>query len=134
MSTIVEPPYNTNREYRDEIRKFFNMDVSKISKDTAALYNDDIDSETEDELLYDDISSGKNLDAILERTLDQPIFQELYDIAAAKFFSTDRGTGLTVLLCYDYFYLFRQLLADFDKDNAKFSKDLISFALLKERL
>lgn len=130
----MEPPYNTNREYRNEIRKFFTMDLSKVSKENALLYNDDLDSETEDELLYDEISSEKNLNAILERTLEQPIFQEIYDIAAAKFFSTDRGTGLTVLLCYDYFYLFRGLLADFDKDKTKFSKELVSFKLLKEKL
>lgn len=128
----MNPSYNTNAEYRREIRLFFNMDVSTIQKDL--LEDDDLDDESVDELLYDTISSEKNTNAILSRTESNPIFQEIYDIAAAKFFSTDRGTGLVVLLCYDYFYLFRELLADFDKTPLMFSKELDSYKWLKEKL
>lgn len=111
-----EHMYSTNAEYRSEIRKFFNMDFSQ------AVLDPQIDEISQDEQLYDEIASKIATDKIFERTKDNPLFQRVYDICAAKFFSTDREIGMVVLCSYDFFWYFKQALEDYDKNPTEFSE------------
>jgi len=59
---------------------------------------------------YDGAAAATLMDSIYESTKDNVLFQEIYDLAAAKFFSTDRSLGLSILFSYDYFALFCKCL------------------------
>jgi len=61
---------------------------------------------------YDEDEATKIMDSIYAETKDNIIFQELYDLAAAKFLSEDRSLGLSVLFSYDYFALFCKCLLE----------------------
>jgi hypothetical protein len=104
MSKISSIPlpilYFTNTEYRQVIRDFCNMNCIDTNESL------DMDNETRDELLFDYISTANKMDEILEITERHPLWIVLYEKSAAKFFSTDIGTGLAVLLSYDFFPLF----------------------------
>jgi hypothetical protein len=93
--------YSTNAEYRQAIRKFCDMSCN----DTSVIY-EDIDDESKDELLYDADSMENKMDEIYEKTRYDPLWINLYEKAAAKFFSTENEIGLVVLFSYDYFSAF----------------------------
>jgi hypothetical protein len=50
------------------------------------------------------------MEVLYEETKDDPLFRNLYDLAAARMFSVDRKIGQSVLFSYDYLYLFHSLL------------------------
>jgi hypothetical protein len=102
--------YSNNSEYRRVLRKYFNMNVEALEKENS--YLKDQDSESYDELLYDDEAMSKGMDIIKSKTIDNPIFVELYKKAAGQFLSEDIDTGLCVLLTYSYFSQFINLYED----------------------
>lgn len=122
----VDVNYSDNAEYRQVLRDLFNMKI-----DTIELV-DDLDAESRDELLFDEETMSKSMDVLCEQTNDDPCFQELYDLGAARFFSTDRGIGIAVLMSYDYLCFFHDCLVRFDK--GELHKQHPSFLALKERL
>jgi hypothetical protein len=75
------------------------MDISNKAKEYT--YVDD--PESYDELLYDDDSMKRGMDAILDKTRENPLFINLYTLAAGKFLTENIEIGLCVLLSYDYF-------------------------------
>lgn len=103
----IKPHYHSNAEYRKCIRDIFFMDCKHNPE------HDDIDEVTRDELTYDDTIMSSTLDFIYHITKDNVLFQELYELAAAKFISTNREIGLTVLLSYDYLPYFHNCLGCF---------------------
>jgi hypothetical protein len=93
--------YSTNTEYRSVLRAYFKMDLSALEQQHS--YLKDEDPESYDEMLYDDDAMKRGMDEILERTRENPLFTDLYTLAAGRFLTDDRETGLCVLLSYDYF-------------------------------
>ncbi len=134
MSSAIIPlqilPYSTTREYRKCLRTMFHMDPSTY-RDTLKTYEDalhgEFDDETRDELSYDDAAARVVMDVIFEATRDNPLFQELYDMAAARMFSSDREIGLAVLFSYDYLALFHACIVQFTQSPDRFSKTTVAY-------
>jgi len=118
--------YTNNREYRKCLRELFNMNCI-INEDL-----NDIDAETKDELLYDENTMSAIMDEIFNATKNNELFNELYDLAAARMFSTDRTIGQAVLLSYDYLCFFHNCLASFLRGN--FDNKNEFYLLLKIKL
>ena len=119
--------YSNNSEYRDIFRKYFNMDVSELEEEFAYLKESDPDSY--DELLYDEHAVKLGLNTILDKTRENPLFIELYTLAAGRFITDEIETGLCVLLTYDYFADFIKVYETEDlKDTTE------SYIALKNRL
>jgi hypothetical protein len=79
----------------------------------SAKDNPDIDIVTNDENNYDQYAATRVIDYIYDKTQHNIFFQQLYDVAASKMLSTDRGIGLAVLFSYDYLYLFHKCIVLF---------------------
>lgn len=99
--------YKNNNEYRQLLRTFFSMNP------TNPTDTENLDEETLDELLFDNKNVLSIFDDIYEKTIDDILFSELYELAAACFISTDKKLGVTVLFAYDYFISFYPLLLDY---------------------
>jgi hypothetical protein len=82
-----------------------------------ATNEEEFDSETEDEMLFDDKTTAAIMNFIFEKTMDQPEFRELYLMAAAKLISENISIGMSICFSYDYFYLFHQYLVVFLVEN-----------------
>lgn len=106
--------YASNKEYRQLLRNFCDMSCNVLSSD----YND-IDDESYDELLYDTVAMNRKMDEVFEKTKSDPLWIHLYELAAAKFFSTKKEIGLTVLFSYDYFPGFYHCLKSFNDEPDK---------------
>jgi len=100
--------YNNTIEYRQSLRLIFNMSDSKYP-----LLSDDIDPVSKDELEYDEDAAKIAMDFVYETTKHNPIFKELYLLAATRMFSTDLEIGLSVLFSYDYLEIFHYCLVCF---------------------
>ena len=101
--------YQTNQEYRNWIRRIFHF--TKDAKTYYANLNEtdfekNIDDESKDEMDYDYDSMQIGLDILFEQTIDIPIFEEMYTLAAATMISTDVKIGQAVLCSFDYFHLY----------------------------
>lgn len=118
--------YTNNKEYRQCLRELFYMNC--VSSDDL----NDIDEETKDELLYDEENTSIVMDELYNATKNSEIFNELYDLAAATMFSTDRTIGQAVLLSYDYLCYFHNCLASFLKGD--FDNKNEYYLLLKIKL
>ena len=90
MYNIVKVTYDTDDEYRACLCSLFGT-------------KDDTYDENQAELI---------MDSIYATTKDNVLYQELYDLAAAKFLSEDRSLGLSILFSYDYFALFCKCLTE----------------------
>ena len=105
--------YSTNAEYRRIFRRITQMDTTKYYDDVQHL--PDLDDETLDEYNYDEPSVSAFIDRVSALTIQHPLFQTLYDVAAAKMFSTDREIGITILLSYDYLTMYYPLLCFYEQ-------------------
>jgi hypothetical protein len=101
--------YNNNTEYRKSLRTLFRMNTSATDLDV------DIDEETRDEMLYDELSTSTVLEYVFMQTKHHRLFQHLYDGAASLMFSMNRNIGMTVLFSYDYLVLFHPCICEFLK-------------------
>jgi len=113
----LDVTYQNNEQYRAILRQLFFMDVSKCTIDES------IDDETRDELMYDENAVNDVMDELFCMTAQFPLFQALYDSAAAKMISTDRTIGQAVLFSYDYLALFHRCLASFIKSPETFDEN-----------
>jgi len=124
--------YSSDKEYRETLRKFCEMNCIDENKDI------DLDDISRDELLYDERSVQKKMDEIYGATKHDPLWIELYELAAAKFFSMNKEIGLTVLFSYHYFPGFYNCWIDFSNsstDNLNtWSKQTSSYLYLKRIL
>lgn len=118
--------YTNNTQYRQCLRELFDMNCI-ITDDL-----NDIDEETKDELLYDEQKASIVMDELYNATKHNELFNELYDLAAATMFSTDRTIGQAVLLSYDYLCYFHNCLASFLK--GEFDNKNEYYLLLKIKL
>lgn len=118
--------YEDNKDYRRSIRELFFMNDVTIT--------DDIDDVTKDEMDYDDETISKTMGKLFTLTKDNLYFQELYDLAAALMFSTDREIGQVVLFSYDNLPLFHSCLASFYREPSTFNENNTCFQNLKRKL
>jgi len=125
--------YTNNFEYRKCLREVFNMDTERSQPDWSKM-NEDLDEETKDEFMYDPDAMVEGLDTIYEKTQDNPLFKELYEIAASKMISMDPNIGLAVIFSYDYFHLFHLCLADFFNNPDSFTRENINFVNMRNKI
>jgi len=123
--------YSCNKQYRQAIREFFHMNVESVE---AEIKQYNYDEETHDELLFDEKAMSAGMKNILEKTIENRQFDELYSLAAAQMISMDKETGLCILLSYDYFYDFCNVWNAYLKNPDDFSEANAYFILLKNRL
>jgi len=123
--------YSNNKEYRESLRLFFNMDISNIKSEIKHCNYDD---ETYDELLFDESAVNRSMTNIIEKTKGNLLFDELYDLASAKMFSTSKETGLCILLSYDFFSDFYHLWNSYIENPNIFSKTNEFYILLQNKL
>jgi hypothetical protein len=123
--------YSNNKEYRELLRLFFNMDISNIKSEIKHCNYDD---ETYDELLFDESAVNRNMTNIIQKTKGNLLFDELYHLASAKMFSTNKETGLCILLSYDFFSDFYHLWNSYIENPNNFSKTNDYYILLQNRL
>lgn len=123
--------YYTNKEYRQALRIFFNMNTEQIASD---MQSNEYDDETYDELLFDEAAVNTGMSDILEKTNGNHLFDELYSLAAAKFLSTSKDTGICILFTYNFFPYFVDVWNSFQKNPEGFLETDDCFVLLKERL
>jgi len=104
--------YDNNKTYRAILRHLFYIDSAEVLAELSETYADitDLDEETIDELTIDMAKIESAMEVLYEETKDDPLFRNLYDLAAARMFSVDRKIGQSVLFSYDYLYLFHSLL------------------------
>jgi len=123
--------YRNNSEYRDILRTVFNM---KVDPTDIAIQYETIDDETLDELTYDENIIMREIKIIYKNTENNVLFQELYDLSAAKVISIDRTIGICILFSYDYFYLFHACLCVFLKSPLDFTNLCKYYIQLKMEL
>ena len=123
--------YHNNTEYRNVLRSLFNMEHNH--QNIISQY-ESIDTETLDELSYDEESILKEIGALYETTENNELFKELYDLTAAKMFSQDRTIGHCILFSYDYLYLFHACLCVFLNSPLDFTKSCKYYIQLKMEL
>ena len=130
---IIE--YKTNKDYRLLIRTIFRMDIDKVKLDLEKLYDvSQMDEETYDELVYDNDKMFIVLNDLYVITKKNKLFKELYDLAAAKMFSTLREIGQSILFSYEYLYLFHPCMCVFLQSPGEFTADCPYYKQLKDKL
>jgi hypothetical protein len=112
--------YENDKEFRNCLREVFKMGDNVDN----SSYLDEI---TRDENNYDFESATKAMDYVFEKTHTNTLFQSLYDLAAAKMFSTDRSIGLAVMFSYDNLKDFHYCLWDFFTNTASFNENSDSY-------
>lgn len=99
--------YTNDKEYRNAIRKIFQMDTSKIcpyaNLKESEIDLENMDSISKDEVHYDMKQMDIHLDCIFQNTKNEPLFMDLYKKAATTMISEDPLIGQVVLCSYDYF-------------------------------
>jgi len=103
--------YSNDFEYRKSLRQLFQMNSTTYPD----IINADIDPVSRDELEYDEQSTTRAMNFVIEQTRSNPLFYALYEQAATFMFSTDIDIGLAVLFSYDYMLLFHNCLKDYFK-------------------
>ena len=141
---FVENPmnldYKTNREYRACLRSICGMNhvteiyPSIIENSAEPAKYDDLDEETQDEMIYDSNQMKQYLNFIYKKTRDNFDFQELYELAAAKMISTDNEIGLSVLHSFDYLKHFYPCLISFFKNPRTFNDNNIAYKKILNEL
>jgi hypothetical protein len=128
--TELTVKYNTVTEFRECIRRLFSMSPENYL--SGGAYTDD--EETRDEMAYDYDSSAKAMDKIYDLTKDNPVFKQLFLLAASKMMSMDDSLGLSILFAYDYLELFHQCMVAFLTTPTSFNAETKCVAELKEKL
>jgi hypothetical protein len=109
------------------------MDPSKY-RETLKTYEDtlhtEFDDETRDEMSYDEDAAKRVMDAVFGATRRDPLFQHVYDLAAARMFSVDREIGLAVLFSYDYLSKFHACVVQFTQTPDAFSANAAAYQSL----
>ena len=122
--------YHDNFGYRKCLRSLFFMKCNEPGENNEY----DIDEETLDEMNYDEMTISKTMDLLYQFTQENEMFQNLYDLAAARMISTDRMIGQAVLFSYDYLPLFHQCLASFLNNREVFDNKNTYYLELSKKL
>lgn len=133
-STSAIVHYSNTAEYRACLRKLFQMNKENIDITLAEYKNIELDEETLDELAYDEKSATKVLDYVYDCTKDDPLFQNVYQLAAALMFSQDMNIGLSVLFSYDYLHYFHPCIVMYLQTPQLFNHDTPCYLGLCKKL
>ena len=106
-----------------------NCSISFLSTDTQNCFNS-VDENEKDSLYFEEELIMKNIDYLFIKTKDNLLFQNLYDLAAAKMFSTDRMIGQCILLSYDYLEHFYECLYVFINSPKDFTEECLVYKKL----
>lgn len=114
--------YQNDTEYRQYFREITGMRNKVYHTEPGHIDLNkeipvDIDDITLDEYMYDEEAVSNTLEKIYADTKNEPKFQTLYELAAAKMISLDREIGLTVLMTYDYLWHFIQCYTAFIQEE-----------------
>ena len=108
------PEYTNDQEYRQCLRRVFNMTLRKNEHE--------IDDHSFDEINFDETATTKAMDYVYDKTCRVPFFKRLYLLAASKMFSLDSGIGLAVVFSYDYFMLFHKCFSYYMQSPDEFDE------------
>lgn len=125
----IDVAYKDNETYRKCLRQVVNMDISNLNIPWDQM-DDDLDEETKDELLFDNVAMNTTMNYVYDKTKENEFFKEIYLLGASKMFSTDPNIGLAILFSYDFFDLFHLCLQDFFNDKL----DTINYNNLKNKI
>ena len=114
MFEDIFPIYTNDQEYREMVRQVCSMKQHQI----VTLDQIQIDEVTHDEWDYDNDAMSQWLNTVYDLTYKDPLFQELYRIAAGTMLSEDLQIGLAVVISYDYFQDFYGCLQLFHKKSS----------------
>ena len=133
----ILPDYSNNLEYRQCLREEFSMDTNAYSEKIDELHErlgDDLDKETKDENEFDDNAASNAMDYVFSQTKEEPLFQKIYQIAAAKMISTDLQTGLAICFSYDYLGVFHKCLYQYLQNPTEFTKESSCFQSMMKKI
>lgn len=102
--------YTNNQEYRDAIRRVFQMNPNEVAPYADLSLNEidteEMDMESKDEMQYDMKQMDIYLTEVFENTKHERKFMDLYKNAAKHMLSEDPLIGQVVLCSYDFFHLY----------------------------
>jgi hypothetical protein len=110
------------------------MKKETIDKTLSEYKDMELDDESLDELAYDDASAAKVLDAVFDATKNEPLFRQVYCLAAAFMMSEDMNIGLSVLFSYDYLQYFHPCVVSYLNEPLAFNKDTPCYLGLCKKL
>jgi hypothetical protein len=125
-TSVVEVSYVNDGEYRAVFRRVFGMKTLPPDADMDALTADEID--------YDVDAASAVMDSVFERTESDPLFQELYDLAAAKMFSLERTIGMAILFAFDNFAHYHQCLRLYFLEPASWTRSHPTFVAMLNKI
>ena len=127
MSKLI---YSTSAEYRQCLRIFFKMNSETCEKNVQT----DWDTETIDELSYDEEAAANVMDYIYTKTANNGLFQKIYESAAAKMISENHEIGLAIAMSYDYLSFFQPCLELFYANPDKFNDQSDEYTAIMKKL
>ena len=127
-TSLEDVSYSDDVEFRAAIRRVFGM-TPLLPTDAA-----DMDPVTADELDYDVEAAAVVMDDVFDKTSNDVLFQELYDIAASKMMSLDRTIGMAVLFAFDNFAHYHRCLCVYLKDPSAWSREHPVFVAMLEKI
>ena len=134
---LIIPKYTTNTGYRQCLRQIFQMNPENYPDSIKQLeeeLGDEFDKETRDEIEYDEESAGLMMQYIRNQTKHLPIFQRLYELAAARILSRDHEIGVAILYAYDYLPLFHECVCRFLNDPSSLDETTPAYKELFDML
>jgi hypothetical protein len=127
--------YADTKEYRQCLRNLFIMKEENYSEKIALLSSvEELDDVTIDEISFDEESSSLVMDYVESITISNELFKQVYQLAAARMFSTDLSIGVAILFSYDYLVYFHRCLVDFIRTPDSFTKDNVHYKNLLEKI
>ena len=87
-----------------------------------------------DENEFDDNAASNAMDYVFSQTKEEPLFQKIYQIAAAKMISTDLQTGLAICFSYDYLGVFHKCLYQYLQNPTEFTKESSCFQSMMKKI
>ena len=130
-TSISEVTYSNDVEFRAAIRRVFGMKPFVPSDIDDEMVLDPV---TADELDYDVDAASLVMDDVFDKTSVDPLFQELYDHAAAKMLSLDRTIGMAVLFAYDNFAHYHRCLCVFLREPALWNREHAAFLAMLQKI
>jgi hypothetical protein len=125
-TSFPEISYSSDAEYRAAFRKVVGMRMVQLDPS--------MDIVTADEANYDMEASSRMMDRLYDDTVQDPLFQEMYDEGAAKMMSTDRTIGMAVCFSYDYFAHYHRCICVWLSDRANWNRDNPAFVAMQEKI
>lgn len=134
---LIVPKYTTNTGYRQCLRQIFQMNKDNYPDSIKQLEDElgaEFDKETRDEIEYDEESAGLMMQYIRNQTKHLPIFQRLYELAAARFLSRDHEIGVAILYAYEYLPFFHKCICIFLTNPADLTETTPAYKSLVDLL